>query len=102
VARNRLAQAARRLGVQLEIVDEMTDADVLVTLKSYYRKRRQLIREAEHRRTPVYVLRANTVNQMENFLVRALDLEAVPPTLLRRPLPRPNRPFSRCGRPVPN
>jgi stage III sporulation protein SpoIIIAA len=79
VARNRLAQAARRLGVQLELVDEMTDADVLVTLKSYYRKRRQLIREAEHRRTPVYVLRANTVNQMENFLVRALDLEAVPP-----------------------
>ena len=78
VARNRLAQAARRLGVLLEIVDEMTDADVLVTLKSYYRKRRQLIREAEHRRTPVYVLRANTVNQMENFLVRALDLEAVP------------------------
>ena len=79
VARNRLAQAARRLGVMLEIVDEMTQADVLVTLKSYYRKRRQLIREAEHRRTPVYVLRANTVNQMENFLVRALDLEAVPP-----------------------
>jgi stage III sporulation protein SpoIIIAA len=79
VARNRLAQAARRLGIQLEIVDDMPDADVLVTLKSYYRKRRQLIREAEHRRTPVYVLRANTVNQMENFLVRALDLEAVPP-----------------------
>jgi stage III sporulation protein SpoIIIAA len=79
VARNRLAQAARRLGVLLEIVDEMTEADVLVTLKSYYRKRRQLIREAEHRRTPVYVLRANTVNQMENFLVRALDLEAAPP-----------------------
>ncbi len=78
VARNRLAQAARRLGVELEIVDQMTEADVLVTLKSYYRKRRQLIREAEHRRTPVYVLRANTVNQMENFLVRALDLEAVP------------------------
>jgi stage III sporulation protein SpoIIIAA len=78
VARNRLAQAARRLGVQLEISDEMPDADVLVTLKSYYRKRRPLIREAEHRRIPVYVLRANTVNQMENFLVRALDLEAVP------------------------
>ncbi|MCB8967032.1 MAG: AAA family ATPase [Ardenticatenaceae bacterium] len=79
VARNRLYQAAKRMGVQLEIVEDLEDASVLVTLKSYYRKRRRLISEAEQRRIPVYVLRANTVNQMESFFVRALDLEAVPP-----------------------
>lgn len=78
VARNRLAQAGRRLGVNVEIVDELADADVLVTLKSYYRKRRRLISDAEQRRTPIYVLRANTVNQMENFLARALNLEVIP------------------------
>ncbi len=79
VARNRLYQAAKRMGVQLSVVEDLEDANVLVTLKSYYRKRRRLISEAEQRRIPVYVLRANTVNQMESFFVRALDLEAVPP-----------------------
>jgi hypothetical protein len=79
VARNRLKQAAKRLHVQINVVDELPDADVLVTLKSYYRKRRQLIADAERRRTPVYVLRANTAVQMESFLAQALDLE-VPPT----------------------
>ncbi len=78
VARNRLMQAAKRLGVFLEVVDDLAEADVLVTLKSYYRKRRRLINDAEQRRKPVYVLRANTVNQMESFLIRALDLEATP------------------------
>ena len=78
VARNRLYQAARHLNVRLTIVENLSDADVLVTLKSYYRKRRRLISDAEKRRTPVYVLRANTVNQMERFLAEALGLEAPP------------------------
>jgi hypothetical protein len=46
----------------------------MVTLKSYYRKRRRLISDAERRRIPVFVLRANTVSQMENFLAQALNL----------------------------
>ena len=75
VARNRLLQAARRLGVDIEIMNNLAEADVLVTLKSYYRKRRQLISDAERRRTPVYVLRANTAHQMESFLAQALDLD---------------------------
>lgn len=78
VARNRLFQAAKQLGVRVVMVDDLAEADVLVTLKSYYRKRRRLIADAEQRRTPVYVLRANTVNQMERFLVEAMDLEVVP------------------------
>lgn len=75
VARNRLMQAAKRLNVQVNLVDDLAEADVFVTLKSYYRKRRQLIRDAERRHTPVYVLRANTSNQMQNFLVQALNLD---------------------------
>ena len=75
VARNRLHDAAKRLRVKIVMVDNLDDADVLVTLKSYYRKRRRLIGNAEQRRTPVYVLRANTVSQMERFLAEAMDLE---------------------------
>ena len=78
VARNRLYQAAKHLGVKLLIAETLEDADVLVTLKSYYRKRRRLINDAEQRNISVYVLRANTVSQMERFLVEALGLE-VPP-----------------------
>jgi stage III sporulation protein SpoIIIAA len=80
VARNRLIQAAKRLGTHITLVNQLTEADVLVTLKSYYRKRRQLIRDAERRRTPVYVLRANTTNQMQNFLMQALNLGPDLPT----------------------
>ena len=76
VARNRLIQAAKRLKVRVTMVNTLAEADVLVTLKSYYRKRRQLISDAERRRTPVYVLRANTTNQMESFLIQVMDLDA--------------------------
>lgn len=76
VARNRLSQAARRLGVPALIVDEPTDADVLVTLRSYYRKRQRTISDAEQRNVPIYVLRSNTVNQMQQFLGDLFNLYA--------------------------
>jgi stage III sporulation protein SpoIIIAA len=76
VARNRLIQAAKRLGVPAIIVNQPGDADVLVTLRSYYRKRQRTIVEAENRNVPIYVLRANTVNQMQQFLGDLFNLYA--------------------------
>jgi stage III sporulation protein SpoIIIAA len=78
VARNRLLQAARQLKVSINLVDGIGEADALVTLKSYYRRQRKLIIDAQNRRTPVFVLRANTVSQMENFLAEAMNLEIAP------------------------
>ncbi len=78
VARNRIYQAARQLDINVVLVEELKDADVLVTLKSYYRRRRRLISEAEAFRIPVYILRANSLNQIENFLAEATGIE-VPP-----------------------
>lgn len=74
VARNRLVNAAKRLGVPAVPVKEPGEADVLVTLRSYYRKRQHAIVDAEQRGMPVYVLRANTVSQMERFLIGLFDL----------------------------
>lgn len=74
VARNRLVNAAKRLGVPAVPVKEPGEADVLVTLRSYYRKRQRAIVDAEQRGMPVYVLRANTVSQMERFLGGLFDL----------------------------
>jgi hypothetical protein len=79
VARNRMLQAARHLNVNVDLVDNIGEADVLVTLKSYFRRQRKLIIDAQNRRTPVFVLRANTVSQMENFLAEAMNLEVAPP-----------------------
>jgi hypothetical protein len=63
-----LAQAAQNLGVPVTITDVLEDADAALTLKNYYRKHPQPIAEAERRRIPVYVLRANTITQIEACL----------------------------------
>lgn len=68
VARNRLMQAAKRLGVPAVVVTDVNEANVLVTLRTYYRNREHTVIEAEHRGVPIYVLRANTVAQIEQFL----------------------------------
>lgn len=68
VARNRLENAAKRLGVPVVLTRDASDAQVLVTLRTHYRKRQRIVVDSEHRGMPVYVLRANTVLQMERFL----------------------------------
>lgn len=78
VAKNRLQQAARRLHVPLEVTEELADADAVVTMKNYYRQRPRVIREAEGNGLPIYVLRANTVSQMENFIIDVFELEVNP------------------------
>ncbi len=75
VARNRLYDVAKRLRAKIVMVDNLHEADVFVTLKSYYRKKRRLINNAEQQRTPIYVLRANSTNQMERFLAEVMDLK---------------------------
>jgi stage III sporulation protein SpoIIIAA len=76
VARNRLMQAAKRLGVPAVVVKDVDEANALVTLKTYYRDRQQTIVDAEHRGMPIYVLRANTVSQMEQFLSDLFNLSS--------------------------
>ena len=76
VARNRLVQAAKWLGVPAVVVNELEEAEVLVTLRSYYRNRQRPVIDAENRGMPIYVLRANTVNQMQHFLSDLYNLSA--------------------------
>ncbi len=74
VARNRLQQAAHRLGVPAFVAKDISEADLVMTLRTYYRSRQQPITEAESRGIPIYVLRANTVNQMEQALAEIFNL----------------------------
>jgi stage III sporulation protein SpoIIIAA len=78
VARNRLMQSGKRMGVPAIVVKDLTEADVLVTLRSYYRGRQQTILEAEQRGMPIYVLRANTNTQIEQLLADIFNLTFSP------------------------
>jgi stage III sporulation protein SpoIIIAA len=78
VARNRLEQAANMLRVPIQIVDDPGEASAIVTLKAYYRRRPPLIDNAEQSGTPIYVLRANTSGQMEQFLSQMFELKRAP------------------------
>lgn len=68
VSRNRLESAIGQLGVPAVIVRDLRDADMVLTLKNYFRRKPQPLREAEARGTAVYVLRSNTGQQMANVL----------------------------------
>lgn len=74
VARNRLEQSAQRLGVPADLVRDINQADVMVTLKSYYRKRQRPIMEAEERGVPIYVLRSNSAAQIDQALADLFNL----------------------------
>jgi stage III sporulation protein SpoIIIAA len=80
VARNRLAQASKRMGVPVIIARDSGEADILMTLRTYYRSRQQAIIEAEQRGLPIYVLRANTITQMENSLAEIFNFAIDQPT----------------------
>jgi stage III sporulation protein SpoIIIAA len=79
VARNRLAQAAKRLGVPILIESEVDHAQVVVTLRTHFRKRQRPIIDAENKGVPIYVLRSNTINQMERFLSGLFNLTSSGP-----------------------
>ncbi len=68
VSRNRLEQAINHVKISATIVRDLREADIVMTLKNYYRQKPQPIRDAENRGISVYVLRANTATQMEHVL----------------------------------
>jgi len=61
-------------------VDSLEDADVLITAKAYYRQRPKIISEAEHLNIPIYVLRSNSLTQMENCLADLFSLSSTEST----------------------
>jgi stage III sporulation protein SpoIIIAA len=75
ISQNRLDQAARDLQLPIEVTREPEEADAVLTLKAYYRKQAGSISEAEARGIPVYVLKSNTVLQIEQALASLYDLD---------------------------
>ncbi len=78
ISRKRLEQAVRELQLPVVVARTVDDADVVITLRSQYRQKPAALREAEERTLPIYVLKSNTVLQMEACLTSLYALQADP------------------------
>ncbi|GAH43342.1 unnamed protein product, partial [marine sediment metagenome] len=64
INRGRLEQMAKERQLSLDIVDNLNDADLFITSRSYYRRKPQKVRDAETANLPIYVLKSNTPPQI--------------------------------------
>jgi hypothetical protein len=78
ISRKRLEQAIKELQLPVIIARDPDEADVVMTLKSEYRQKTSGLREAEDRGLPIYVLKSNTIVQMEASLTSIFSLEVDP------------------------
>ncbi|HET7168905.1 MAG TPA: R3H domain-containing nucleic acid-binding protein [Candidatus Limnocylindrales bacterium] len=78
ISRKRLEQAVRDLGLPVVIAREVDEADVVMTLKNEYKQKTPILREAEERAMPIYVLKSNTIPQMQSSLTSIFSLEIDP------------------------
>jgi stage III sporulation protein SpoIIIAA len=78
ISRKRLEQAIKELQLPVIIARDPDEADVVMTLKSEYRQKTTALREAEDRGLPIYVLKSNTIVQMEASLTSIFSLEIDP------------------------
>ncbi|HEY6379187.1 MAG TPA: R3H domain-containing nucleic acid-binding protein [Candidatus Dormibacteraeota bacterium] len=80
VSRTYLEQAVRELRLPVRIQHHVDDADTVLTLKSYYRRKDSPVRTAESTGIPIQVLRSNTVAQIKGALARVYGVEPPDPT----------------------
>jgi stage III sporulation protein SpoIIIAA len=78
VSQNRLEQAAHELQLPVELTKDIRHATAVLTLKNYYRKKPTAIQDAEDAGIPVYVLKSNTVIQIQQCLASLFDLDVSP------------------------
>ncbi len=78
ISRKRLEQAIRDLQLPAVIARDVDEADVVMTLKNEYKQKTPLLREAEERAMPIYVLKSNTIPQMQSSLTSIFSLATDP------------------------
>ncbi len=78
ISRRRLEQAIKDLQLPVVIARDPDEAEVVMTLRSEYRQKPAALRDAEDRGIPIYVLKANTIAQMQASLTSVFALEIDP------------------------
>lgn len=67
VNKGKLQQAVQSVDAPIKLVDDLEDAELVLTTKSFYRRRTNALRQAEEQGRPVYVLRKSTTPQIHQF-----------------------------------
>ena len=75
INRLRLEESIKRMNLPVDVVNDIKEADLLMTSKSHYRRKPQLLRDAELRGVPVYVVRSDKIAQMEQGLANVYRVE---------------------------
>lgn len=75
VSRSYLEQSVRELNLPVRIQHNVDDADMVLTLKNYYRRKDSPVRAAEASGIPIQVLRSNTIAQIKGALARVYGVE---------------------------
>ena len=78
ISRKRLEQAVRDLQLPVVIAHDVDEADVVMTLRNEYKQKTPILRDAEDRSMPIYVLKSNTIPQMQSSLTSIFSLEIDP------------------------
>ena len=78
---------AHDMHVNARIVDDLNQANLFITAKSYYRKKPQKIKDAEAANLPVYVLKSNTPIQIRQMLGTLFPSRR---NVLERPVEQPD------------
>ncbi|HUR15674.1 MAG TPA: R3H domain-containing nucleic acid-binding protein [Candidatus Limnocylindrales bacterium] len=78
VSNKKLEQAIRELDLPVTIVRDADEADVVITLRNHFKQKAPALREAEERGLPIFVLKSNTLIQLESALTSIFALEVDP------------------------
>jgi hypothetical protein len=78
VNRVRLEHAIRSLQLNAVLASDLEGADAVITIKNYYRRKPQPLRDAEASGIPIWVLRSNTQALMEEALLKLVQGPAGP------------------------
>jgi hypothetical protein len=78
VNRSRLETQIRNLSLPATVVGNQHEADVVLTVRNYYRRKPQALRDAEASGVPVHVLRSNSAGNIEQELLHIAHLDAAP------------------------
>lgn len=75
---SRVEDAARGLGLPIAIVREPDDADVVITLKNYYKRKTPRLRDAESAGIPIFIARSNSATQIAGALSSVMEMRRGP------------------------
>ncbi len=76
VSRSQLERVIRSMRMPAEVTKNLSDADALVILKAYVKSAGRIIQDAEARQIATYVVKSNTIPQIQKTLREVMHLDA--------------------------